>query len=289
MTLLAPTNRVSVHSAFATDETPDDQEEAVTAQNSRQPPWEEDPSREAASFGAWLRSQRKIREVPLGEISDATKISVRYLEALEQDRFDVLPASVFAKGFLREYARFVGLDPDEVVNSYLTAQQASLHPESSEDNEAKPSSRERKNTWFLVIALLVALALIAFLIFWGGSQRGKEQIAPTIAAPVLPPTPQQPVEENVAPLAALIVTMDFTEDCWVEASVDGRRRISELHVQGESMRLEADQEVRLTLGNSQGVRLEVNGEPYPLPSLDGQVARDLVIDLDAFAAEPSSQ
>jgi cytoskeletal protein RodZ len=259
----------------------------VSAQNSRQPPWEEDQSREAASFGAWLRSQRKIREVPLGEIADATKISVRYLEALEQDRFDVLPASVFAKGFLREYARFVGLDPDEVVNSYLTAQQASLNPELDEvtAERTKSSPRERKNTLLLVLALVVALALIAFLIYWGGTQSRGEAVTPAIAAPVLPPPPSLPVDESAEPGAALVVTMDFTEDCWVEASVDGRRRISELHVQGESMRLEADEEVHLTLGNSQGVRLEVNGEPYPLPSLDGQVARDLVINRQDLAAE----
>ena len=169
----------------------------MTAQSTRQPPWEEDQAHEAAGFGAWLRSQRKIREVPLGEIAAATKISIRYLEALEQDRFDVLPASVFAKGFLREYARFVGLDPDEVVNSYLIAQQAALHPELGDEAEpAKPSTSARKNIWFLLVALLVAMALIAFLIYWGGNQSRQETIAPSIAAPVLPPAPPRPVDEN---------------------------------------------------------------------------------------------
>lgn len=253
----------------------------MTTNKSRQPPWQGDQNHEAPSFGAWLRSQRKIREVPLGEIADATKISIRYLEALEQDRFDVLPASVFAKGFLREYARFVGLDPDEVVNSYLTAQQAALHPEAVEEPERpRPASGGRKNNWILIAALLVALALIAFLIFWGGKDRQEDAVAPAIAAPVLPPAPPLPVEESPEPEVALTVTMDFTEDCWVEASVDGKRRISELHVQGESMRLEADREVRLTLGNPSGVRVEVNGEPYPVSSAEGQVARDVVIQAD---------
>ncbi len=253
----------------------------MTTQSTRQPPWEEDQAHEAASFGTWLRGQRKIRDVALGEIADATKISIRYLEALEQDRFDILPASVFAKGFLREYARFVGLDPDEVVNSYLIAQQASLNAGSGDQVEpAEPSRRQGKNTWFLIVALLVALALIAFLIYWGGSQSRQEEIAPSIAAPVLPPAPPRPVDENAKAPAALTVTMDFAGDCWVEASVDGRRRISELHVQGESLRLEADQVVLLTLGNPQGVRLEVNGKPYPLPPLDGQPVRDLVIRRD---------
>ena len=73
------------------------------------------------SFGSWLRHQREARSVSVREIADNSKISLRYLEALEQDRFDVLPAPVFARGFLREYARVVGLNPDEVVNLYLVA------------------------------------------------------------------------------------------------------------------------------------------------------------------------
>ncbi len=76
--------------------------------------------------------------------------------------------------------------------------------------------------------------------------------------------------------------MDFTEDCWVEAAVDGRRRISELHVQGESMRFEAEEEVRLTLGNPGGVRIEVNGDSYSIPAPEGQLVRDVVIRLDGL-------
>ena len=82
----------------------------------------EDPGPAAlpqGSLGAWLRAQREARGVGLREIADASKISLRYLEALETDRFEVLPAPVFTRGFLREYARVVGLDPDEVVNLYL--------------------------------------------------------------------------------------------------------------------------------------------------------------------------
>ena len=83
-------------------------------------PWEQG---EGGSFGSWLRQQREIRNISLREISDNTKIGMRYLEALEEDRFEVLPAPIFAKGFLREYAKYVGLDADEVVNFYIAADQ----------------------------------------------------------------------------------------------------------------------------------------------------------------------
>src|SRR5215218_7805528 len=87
----------------------------------RQPPWEKEAvSTESSSFGDWLRRQRELREISLRDIAERTKISLRYLEAMEADRFDLLPAPLFAKGFLREYARYVGLSPDDVVNHYLS-------------------------------------------------------------------------------------------------------------------------------------------------------------------------
>ena len=69
------------------------------------------PVAEPESFGTWLRRQREVREIDLREIADSSKVSMSYLRAFEEDRFDVLPAPLFAKGFLRQYARYVGLDP----------------------------------------------------------------------------------------------------------------------------------------------------------------------------------
>jgi len=240
------------------------------------------------SFGTWLRRQREIREIPLREIADVTKISIRYLEALEQDRFEMLPAPVFAKGFLREYSKYVGLDPDEVVNSYLTAAKGS-DEEGAEAEELAAQGSSRTSGFpalIIFITLFVVLALVFFLLrMW--SSREPQREPPPIAAPVIPqaPTPAVPEEpEEVAPAPPLVVTMDFTEDCWVEAEVDGERRLSELHVQGESMRLEAIGRVELTLGNPAGVRVEVNGEPYSFEFAAGRVARDLVIDLEGATA-----
>src|SRR5688500_7856360 len=89
----------------------------------RPPPWGKDVDAEPVSFGTWLRRQREMRGVDLRDIAERTKISLRYLEAMEEDRFDILPAPIFAKGFLREYARHVGLSPDEVVNHFLAVHQ----------------------------------------------------------------------------------------------------------------------------------------------------------------------
>ena len=65
-----------------------------------------------ASFGENLRHEREMRGVSLREIADATKISVRFLQALEEDRVDVLPGGLFPRAFVKQYALFLGLDVD---------------------------------------------------------------------------------------------------------------------------------------------------------------------------------
>src|SRR5438874_4985612 len=73
---------------------------------------------ELASFGEELRREREIRSISLKEIADATKISKRFLEAIERNDHKTLPAPVFTRGFIREYSRYLGLNSDEIVNRY---------------------------------------------------------------------------------------------------------------------------------------------------------------------------
>ena len=80
-----------------------------------------------ASFGEELKRERELRGISLKEIAEATKISIRFLEALEQDKFEMLPGGIFNRGFIRAYTRFIGVDGEEMVNAYMeqvAAQQA---------------------------------------------------------------------------------------------------------------------------------------------------------------------
>ena len=280
----------------------------------RQTPWEGATEREGCGFGQWLQRERKGREISLAEIADVTKISRVYLEALESERFDALPATVFAKGFLREYAKYVGLDPDEAVNSFLTAlQEQEPETEAEEAAMAHRSSFEWTSGLLLAVTLVVLLGVIGFVGFWaersqGGDAPPVEPAAESVVSPATV-TPELPSASAVTesgsalegaadgaataggvpvapaatdePAAALVVTIDFTEDCWVEAAVDGRRRLSELHVQGESLQIDAERLVELTLGNPGGVSIEVNGEAYALEGYrPDRVARDIRIELE---------
>ena len=69
-------------------------------------------------FGSYLKHERELRGVPLDEIAQSTKISIRYLRALEESRFEDLPGEVFIKGFIRSYGQAIGSNVDELLAAY---------------------------------------------------------------------------------------------------------------------------------------------------------------------------
>jgi|CXWL01.1.fsa_nt_gi cytoskeletal protein RodZ len=258
--------------------------------NSKQPPWEPASETEAASFGRWLRQQREVREISLREISETSKISLRYLEAFEEDRFDLLPAQVFANGFLRQYARYVGLDPDDVVNRFLVARRGGEGAEDEAPSAGKPRQevvrRNPPRTWPLLALIgLVALALLALVFFvpvYLDSRAAARKPATTVAPPPPPvPSPDlpEPSAEVEAPGATasspsgapIHVTLEFLAECWYEAIVDGKSRTEEIRIQGETVELEAQTRLDLKFGNAGGVSMSVNGKPYPLGASPGEV------------------
>lgn len=91
-----------------------------------------------ASLGQWLREEREARSISLEEIAAATKIVPRYLEALENDRLDMMPGGFFVKGIIRTYAGAVGLDPEEVLRRYREAGLLSSGPEQGRGLVPKP-------------------------------------------------------------------------------------------------------------------------------------------------------
>ncbi|NOY54075.1 MAG: helix-turn-helix domain-containing protein [Deltaproteobacteria bacterium] len=125
------------------------------------------------SFGEYLKRERELREISLREIADDTKVSFRYLEALEEDNENRLPAPVFIKGFIRSYARYIGLDPDEALLRYHEYQKgpepAVSHPASQKDSsnmDAKPVRGRSLWIWGFLILLLLGGLLYLGIRFW---------------------------------------------------------------------------------------------------------------------------
>ena len=102
-----------------------------------------------ASFGETLKREREVRQVSLRDISDATRINLRYLEALEQNRFDALPGGVFNKGFIRAYATHLGLDGDVFVDAYqreIAARKTEIENMLRGSTEKTATARPRRST-----------------------------------------------------------------------------------------------------------------------------------------------
>src|SRR3954469_13175853 len=109
-----------------------------------------------ASFGERIKREREMRGVSLEEIAESTKIGKRNLLALEEEEFDKLPGGIFNKGFVRAYAKYLGLDEDQAVTDFLAAENAAstgirlaadpvpaVDNGSNGDAAAKKSRRER--------------------------------------------------------------------------------------------------------------------------------------------------
>ena len=157
------------------------------------------------AFGENLRREREMRGVSLEEISSATKISMRFLEAIEQEEFSKLPGGIFSRSFIRTYARYLGLDEERVVAEY----QLAAHPQVEFDLRRMPggrSSSERLPARTPLIATLVAVVLLAVgYALFRYSPRAVEAPAAPPPAPAAAPKPATPPPEP-APTASGVAT-----------------------------------------------------------------------------------
>jgi len=93
-------------------------------------------------FGNKFRKARESKELSLDDVSNVIKIAPRMLRAIEEENFDQLPGGVFNKGFIRSYAKQLGLDPEETVNEYLEKmRQAQIEAQKAWQPEPEPEKR----------------------------------------------------------------------------------------------------------------------------------------------------
>jgi len=231
-----------------------------------------------SSFGENLRRERELRGVDLHEMAEATKISIRFLQALEQDRVDVLPGGMFPRAFVRQYGKYLGLDPERLVAEFVFAFGGDPVPARVPVSEVHV---DRSNRWWMIGA--AALLIVAFLGWkmWGRPSSDAQAEAPVASAP-----PQTFPQDRVYPPpsaaggqapAGVVVGLTVRKRSWVEAKVDGTTVLSRLMDEGETHRLDAREAVTLSLGNAGGVEYSLNGRPPASLGRDGEVRRNVVI------------
>ncbi len=109
------------------------------------------------SIGRHLRREREVRHISLEELSQTTRIPIKMLRRIEDDRFEELPGEVFARGFLKSYARALGVSSDEVLGRYDSAR--APEPEIAPAPITAITPPERGRRFGIAIALVILLIL----------------------------------------------------------------------------------------------------------------------------------
>jgi cytoskeleton protein RodZ len=244
-------------------------------------------------FGDRLRREREMRGITLDEISESTKISRRHLEALEHEQFDQLPGGVFNKGFVRAYARFLGLDEEQAVADYALASNEQPEPEDKfpleiheePDRELNP----RRSKLPLIFALAALVGVLVGYFFWVKSNSKPERsTAPAAQAPaaetsasVASPAPsaetapatqptssaqlQPPAAASAQEQAAekrFSVVVKAKEDSWVSVVADGKAFFGPGILTVDSRKkFRAAKLLVLTTKNAGGIDVLFNGKP----------------------------
>jgi len=242
------------------------------------------------SFGERLQREREMRGITLEEIADSTKIGTRSLRALEQEHFDQLPGGIFNKGFVRAYARYLGIDEEQAVADFLAAAGEPEQPLPTPVPRARPaSSSSAGRSWAAVLALVVLAA--------GGFAAWKYKVGPFAGRvsqsesagpppPVVPssgaaaapaasdqtasPAPAAGVTSGsdaaATPSAAgegFVVLVRAKEDCWISLSADDRTVMEGTLLAAETKEVRATKRVVLKMGNAAGVEVSYNNQATP--------------------------
>jgi len=117
----------------------------------------------SGTFGERLKRERELREISLEELSKSTRISSRFLDALENESWEKLPGGVFGHGFVRTIARYLGLDEEALLAEYDLARADKLPPSLPKPEERIPSPPK----WIPAAMILVVLLLLVAFFFVG--------------------------------------------------------------------------------------------------------------------------
>jgi cytoskeleton protein RodZ len=242
------------------------------------------------TFGERLKRERELREVTLQEITSATRIGPRFLEALENEEWEKLPGGVFNRGFVRSIARYLGLDEEALLGEYDLAHGAQVptsdHPEQKVESPAKWKPFVAIVATLFILAAVVIGAVFAWKHF--AVHRGAKP-SPAASAPAPPspaPSESSPPPITAQPASSLTSTSAAVPspkksppssaasgplDLLVSASAathllvlaDGRVAFYDKVHPGQNQHFSAEQGFEVTAADSGAVLLELNGQAMP--------------------------
>ena len=222
-------------------------------------------------IGSSLRTAREHQHLELAAVERETRIRSKYLQALEEERFDVLPGTAYVKGFLRTYADFLGLDGPRFVDEFNERFAPTDMP------EAPPPVRIRRpRRWLdprlLAIPVAVGIGLVVWRVTSGGGAHPHKHVA------LSPPTPHVRVKTTThtqppAPKTARVAFFARRGPCWLSVrlgSATGTTLYERTLEPGQSARF-AGRRLWVRIGAPWNLDATLNGKPLQLPTATGDL------------------
>lgn len=228
------------------------------------------------TLGEVLRDARFRYGLSLEQAAEDTKIRKRFLAALEDGEYHMLPAPVYARGFIRTYAEYLGIDPHVAEKLFQPTGRAAAPPPI---RPAANGLREvRVISMGMVLTFIVAVLIVAGIVYLYAQYQSytasgpvdfsprptATAVVPTVqAAPVVVPTAAPTPTPIPSPTAirGVEVVVQANERCWIRVVVDNQTKaVFEGELQaGETRTWKANDRMDMRVGNAGGVEVTVNG------------------------------
>jgi cytoskeleton protein RodZ len=231
------------------------------------------------NFGERLKRERELREVSMDELTKATRISARFVEALENEDWAKLPGGVFGHGFVRTIARYLGLNEEALLGEYDMARADHLAAAPAKPEERIPSPPK----WLPVAAVLALLLLIVGISYagrYGWYRYAAYRAARKSADASLPAQPQSDSPSLGSTRAPLDLSVSTSAATRVRVLADDKLLLDAELPAGETRHFPANDHFEVTAGDSSAVLLELNGRAMPPLGAPGASGRIVLSEKD---------
>ena len=236
-------------------------------------------------IGDTLREAREEQGRTQQDAAQSLRVRSDYVDALETEQFDVFGADTYARGHLRNYASWLGLDPADLLalyDRYVRAEDQTAHHIA--DAPVSLRTRDPLPQWVLVLAAGVAvLAAVSLIGMLGNRTPSPADVSiadetsprptPTATAPSTTAEVDDPTTSPTPTFEGVEVVLVVESDCWMEIQVDGQEhpRSNSTIPAGETLTLQGDDRVTVRYGDAGGVIVEVNGANLGRAGGNGEV------------------
>lgn len=231
------------------------------------------------TLGEKLRQAREENGLALADVAEQTRISSLYLEAIENDDYKILPGGIFNKGFIKSYAKFVGIDEQEAMMDYQSqlARTEGVAPPESEQRTYRPEVLTDDHSGSMLPTIIVAALVLAIMtggilylvnyLRGGGSSVASNTAKPSANTASEPTPAPTPAVSDVPTMSGIKVEFKASDAVSVMAVVDGKATTS-LVAAGSSTTFEPKESLKLSYSRSlaSSVQLAINGKPITPPA-----------------------